>query len=317
MDHFPPSKLQISAPRQFFILLGLVCLGLLLGGIISFFVMISTPGASLDVIQTSDPAFVDLARWLQIINSLCLFAIPAFLFNLFVKPHQDYFKLSHKKPWLLWVVVIFLALATISATDLVSWLQDQIPISAALKARFDRVEAVYDQQMLYILSLDSWGGFIKSLILIALLPALFEELLFRGCLQQIMVQWIKRPFWAILITSVIFSAIHGSYIGFLPRLFIGMILGYVFYYGRNIGLNMIVHFINNGVIVAILFYHKRQNGSLEAAMHSQSSLTLEICSMVALIILFYYFRKLALRTGDRDESTPVLSADHSLNTPND
>ncbi|UAY53773.1 CPBP family intramembrane glutamic endopeptidase [Arachidicoccus terrestris] len=317
MDQFPPLKLQVSARRQFFILLGMVCFGLLFSGIISFIMISSTPGATIEGITGGDPAFAELARWMQIISTFCIFAGPAFLFNLFVRPHPDYFMIKNRRPWRLWLLVIFIAVATISATDLVSWLQDQIPLSTDLKAHFDQVETRYDQQMLYMLELDSWGGFIKSLILIALLPALFEELLFRGCLQQIMLRWIKKPFWAILITSVIFSAIHGSYIGFLPRLFIGMILGYVFYYGRNIALNMVIHFINNGVIVAVLFYHNLKSGSLKEAMHGQSSLSLEIISMMALIILFYYFRKLALQINGTDTPGALLSTTHPQNRYDD
>lgn len=308
MDQFPPSKLKVSARRQFFILIGMVCFGLLFSGIISVIMISATPGASIESITNGDPAFAELARWMQIISTFCIFAAPAFLFNLFVKPGPDYFKLKNSRPWLLWLLAIGLALTAISATDLVSWLQEQIPVAPHLKARFDEMEATYDQQMLYMLQLDSWGGFIKSLILIALLPALFEELLFRGCLQQIMVKWMKRPFWAILITSIIFSAIHGSYFGFLPRLFIGMLLGYVFYYGRNIGLNMIIHFINNGVIVAVLFYQNQKSGSLEEALHTQSSVALGIASMAALIVLFIYFRQVALRSPNGEDGS-LISAD--------
>lgn len=302
MDRFPPLKLQVSASRQFLILFGLVCFGLLLTGIISFIMIASTPGATIEGITNGDPAFAALSRWLQIISTFCIFAGPAFLFNIFVRPRPDYFKIKNKRPWQLWILAVLIAFATISATDLISGLQDLIPLSPELKAHFDQVEAAYDRQMLYMLELDSWNGFIRSLILIALLPALFEELLFRGCLQQIMIKWIKRPFWAILITAIIFSAVHASYIGFLPRLFIGMILGYVFYYGRNIGLNMIIHFINNGVIVAVLFYHSLKSGSLEKAMHDQSSLPLEIISMAALIFLFYFYRKMARRINEETQA---------------
>ena len=56
--------------------------------------------------------------------------------------------------------------------------------------------------------------FIFSLLVMALFPALFEETLFRGGLQQILVAWFKKPLLAITITSIIFSAVHFSYYGF-------------------------------------------------------------------------------------------------------
>lgn len=308
MAQFPSTKLQISGSRQFFILLGLVCFGLLFSGIISLIMISSTPGATLDGITKGDPAFAELARWMQIISTFCIFAGPAFLFNLIVKPAPDYFQLKTRRPRSLWLLAIGLALAAISATDLVSLLQQQIPISASLKAHFQQMEATYDQQMLYMLQLDNWGGFIKSIILIALLPAIFEELLFRGCLQQILFKWIKKPFWAILVTSILFSAIHGSYFGFLPRIFIGMLLGYVFFYGRNIGLNMLIHFINNGVIVTVLFYHHLKSGSLKEVLNSQSSIPMGVVSMVILVVLFYYFRKLAVQNNNQSSNVDIYSS---------
>lgn len=295
MDQFPPSNIQISASRQFFILLGLVCFGLLFSVIVTIILVKVIPGASLDGIMNADPSLAGLARWLQVINTLLMFAVPALLFKLIVRPGRDYFRFNNKRPAILWLLAIALALAAIPAADLLTWLNEHIPISAQLKAHFKQMESRYDGQMLYMLQLNNWAGFLKSMILIALLPALFEELVFRGCLQQIMLNWIKKPFWAILVTSVIFSAVHMSYFGFLPRIFIGMLLGYVFYYGRNIGLNMIIHFINNGMIITVMFYQNLRTGSMEKALHAQTAPVLSIVGIAVLAALFYYFRQIAKR----------------------
>jgi len=296
MDKIPSSKIKISSTGQFFLLMGLVCFGLLLGGMISFIMIMATPGASLQGITNGDPDMASLARWMQIISTFCMFAIPAMLFKLIVRPGRDFFKFKNKRPFILWGLVILIALATIPTADLFTWLNQHIPISGELKTKFQQLEKSYDKQMLFMLQLDTWAGFLKSLILIALLPAIFEELLFRGCLQQVMVGWLKKPFWAILLTSIIFSAIHASYFGFLPRIFIGMILGYVFFYGRNIGLNMIIHFINNGLIITVMFYKNQTTGSMEEALKSQSASWMAYVGLIALIFLFYYFRKVALKT---------------------
>ena len=86
-----------------------------------------------------------------------------------------------------------------------------------------------------------------------------------------------------------------SYFGFLPRIFIGMLLGYVFYYGRNIGLNMIIHFINNGMIITVMFYQNLRTGSMEKALHAQTAPVLSIVGIAVLAALFYYFRQIAKR----------------------
>jgi len=311
MDKYPSSKIKISHTGQFFLLIGLVCFGLLLGGMVSFIMIMVTPGASLQGITDGDPDMASLARWMQIISTFVIFAVPALLFKLIVRPGRDFFRFNNKRPLILWGLAILIALATIPAADLFTWLNQHIPISGGLKTRFEQLEKTYDKQMLFMLQLDSWGGFLKSLILIALLPAIFEELLFRGCLQQVMVSWLKRPFWAILLTSIIFSAVHASYFGFLPRIFIGMILGYVFFYGRNIGLNMIIHFINNGLIITVMFYQNKTTGSMEDALKSQSATWMAYLGLVALIFLFYYFRKVAIHTPP----SPASSLEDNLSKP--
>lgn len=302
MATFPSSKIHISPVGQFFLLVGLVCFGLLIAGMISVVMIMTTPGATLEGITDGDPDLASTARWLQIISTFCMFAAPALLFRLIVRPGKDYFKFNNKRPFALWGLAVLIAMATIPTADLFVWLNEHIPLSSAAKQRFLQMEDTYEKQMLYMLQLDDWLGYLKSMILIALLPAVFEELLFRGCLQQVMLQLVKRPFWAILITSVIFSAIHGSYFGFLPRIFIGIILGYVYFYGRNIGLNMLIHFINNGLIITVMFYKNLTTGHMEEALKSQSSSWLAVVGLAALVPLFLYFRKRALQTPPSEAS---------------
>src|SRR5258706_11305222 len=81
--------------------------------------------------------------------------------------------------------------------------------------------------MFAIANMKTTQDYIVSLLIIALLPAFFEEMLFRGSLQPVMISITKNTFAGILITSILFSAIHGSYYGFLPRVGLGLIIGYV------------------------------------------------------------------------------------------
>ena len=292
MGQFQQLNTKASPSRQFFILLGLVSLGFLLAGFIMIIAIKLVPGASLESISMGDRNMLELSQWMQVISTLCIFFIPVALFKIIVHPREDYLKIKKKSPAVLWLLALGVALAAIPSADLFTRLTEQIPISLSMKAHFQQMEDKYNSQMLLMLQLDSFLYYLKSLILIALLPAIFEELLFRGCLQQIMVKWVNKPFVAILITSIIFSAIHGSYYGFLPRIFIGMVLGYVFYYGRNIWLNMLIHFINNGMIITILYYQHLKTGSIEQALKSQSSLTLGLISVGALAIIWQLFTKM-------------------------
>ncbi len=78
-----------------------------------------------------------------------------------------------------------------------------------------------------------------------MLPAVGEELIFRYALQGRILGAKMAPESAIFLTAFIFSAIHMEALGFLPRLVMGLVLGYVYYYSQNILVPMILHALNN------------------------------------------------------------------------
>jgi len=98
---------------------------------------------------------------------------------------------------------------------------------------------------------------VLSLLLIAVIPAIGEELLFRGTVQPILQKKFKNHHVAIWVSAFIFSFIHFQFLGFLPRFFIGAFLGYLFYWSGSIWLSILVHFVNNAtaVVMYYLFQH--------------------------------------------------------------
>ncbi|MCC6385131.1 MAG: CPBP family intramembrane metalloprotease [Bacteroidia bacterium] len=105
----------------------------------------------------------------------------------------------------------------------------------------------------------TFSGLIVNIIVIALLPAIGEEFLFRGVIQRIFYDWLKNSHLAIWITASIFSAIHLQFFGFIPRLLLGGIFGYMLIWSQSIWLPIVAHFLNNtlAVITAYLtFNHK-------------------------------------------------------------
>ena len=132
-----------------------------------------------------------------------------------------------------------------------------IPYFEDCEKYFRGLEDEYNKEMLAIANMKTAGDYIVSLFVIALLPALFEEMLFRGSLQPVMINLTKNAFAGILITSILFSAIHISYYGFLPRLALGLIIGYVFYFSKNLWLSSITHFLYNAFGVTQLYMLKQ------------------------------------------------------------
>ncbi|HKR05068.1 MAG TPA: CPBP family intramembrane glutamic endopeptidase, partial [Bacteroidia bacterium] len=94
---------------------------------------------------------------------------------------------------------------------------------------------------------------LSNIFIVALLPALGEELFFRGIMQKIFLQMTKNNHAAILITATIFSAIHLQFYGFLPRMVLGIFLGYLLVWSGSLWLPMLAHFINNAAAVVLTF----------------------------------------------------------------
>lgn len=101
--------------------------------------------------------------------------------------------------------------------------------------------------------IDHFGQFIFAFIVIALIPAFCEEFVFRGVLQTKFWQLFKNPHIAIWLSAFIFSAIHFQFFGFLPRVVLGALFGYLFYFSGNLWLAIIAHLFNNTLTLIMVY----------------------------------------------------------------
>jgi len=153
--------------------------------------------------------------------------------------------------------------------------------------------------LMKMLQMDSIGDLLVNLIIVALLPAIGEELLFRGIIQKELVSKIKNHHVAIVVASIIFSGVHLQIQGFLPKFFIGLILGYAYYWTKSIWYPMILHFINNGMQTLILYFVGDQMETMQEDAIKPEMLHLVMgvvfCCFVCFIILFLIRRHLAYK----------------------
>ncbi|MEM9546653.1 MAG: CPBP family intramembrane glutamic endopeptidase [Bacteroidota bacterium] len=119
------------------------------------------------------------------------------------------------------------------------------------------------EALMSMLEMDGIPDLLVNLVIVALLPAIGEELLFRGIIQKELVNRLANPHVAIFLASAIFSGIHLQIQGFLPKLFIGLILGYAYYWTKSLWYPMILHFINNGMQTLLLFLAGDQLEAME------------------------------------------------------
>ncbi|MBP1630509.1 MAG: amino terminal protease self-immunity [Bacteroidetes bacterium] len=107
--------------------------------------------------------------------------------------------------------------------------------------------------MARLLSDKSFTGLLLNIFTLALLPAITEELFFRAAMQKTFVNLVKNQFLGIFLTSIIFSLAHFQLFSFLPRVFLGLFLGYLYTYSKNLIIPIIFHFINNSIVVVAYF----------------------------------------------------------------
>jgi hypothetical protein len=93
-----------------------------------------------------------------------------------------------------------------------------------------------------------------NLMVIAVLPAIGEEWLFRGIIQRLFTEWFRNAHAGIWISAAVFSAIHVQFFGFVPRMMLGVCFGYMLLWSGSIWLPVIAHFLNNAAAVISAWY---------------------------------------------------------------
>jgi uncharacterized protein len=201
------------------------------------------------------PGNENYAQLAQIFGTLVLMFIPSLAYILIC--HKRFFWAGFNKHFTVVQIVIAFFLILIANYFAVPFEQ----ITKSVLSHFpswDKLakaaEDLYTQAIGSMSSLKTGSQFFVAIFIIAFLPALFEELFFRGVVQNLFVRWWKKPLLAIIVTSILFSLIHASYYLFLSRLVLGFVLGMLFYYSKNIWINVFAHFANNLLALAALFY---------------------------------------------------------------
>ena len=105
----------------------------------------------------------------------------------------------------------------------------------------------------HLLNFTSTSHFILAIIVVAVIPAIGEELLFRGLIQNFFTKAFSNHHVSIWLTGFIFAAIHMQFFGVLPRMFLGVLFGYLYHWSGKLSTAMIGHLVNNGLGVIALF----------------------------------------------------------------
>lgn len=142
-----------------------------------------------------------------------------------------------------------------------------------------------------LLSGKSLGSLIMNLVVVAGFASISEELFFRGALQQFIYEKLKNDHVSIWLTALVFSLVHFQFYGFLPRLFLGAILGYLFNYTQNLWAPILFHFLNNATVIILNFFWSDREWykNLEETSVTPVFTGIAIVSLVLTIALFWVY----------------------------
>lgn len=143
----------------------------------------------------------------------------------------------------------------------------------------------------HLLTMKSPADLMINLVVVAVIPAIGEEFLFRGCFQTIITRITRNQHLGIWLAAAIFSAIHIQFLGFFPRMFLGALFGYIFVWSGSIWPAVLAHFVNNATAVVSAYVMQLKGKSLDSMDNPSTSLLEASVSLsFALLICYTIFK---------------------------
>lgn len=247
-----------------------------------------------------DEGNITFLKFMQVVQSVGLFVIPSLLLAIiFGGSISGYLKLD-KKPYqtsiLLAIFIVFLSSPFINFLGEINSKLTLPSAFSAIEQWMRESEDAAEKLTKLFLKTDSIWGLMFNILMIGIIPAVGEELLFRGVIQRVFVEWTKNIHWGIWISAIMFSALHFQFYGFIPRAILGAIFGYLFVWSGNLWLPILAHFMNN--TVAVVAYYLYGEGILAVnpdEIGTKSNYNMAAIISILLIIwlfwLFYNFEK--------------------------
>lgn len=295
-------KPTVNYPSQFAFLLGLMGVFMVLSAFLIPFIgsmLMHVP--FLQVLkQLNRPENVNISRFLNTFASFLIFLLPPLILAR-VMSKQPFTQLGFQSAISSKQLILVMALTVTSIifSGALGQLNEWIPLPNTWRAKAKALEDAYKESMMAMADMKTTADYLLSLLVLAVAPAFFEEILFRGGFQQVFIGWTNSKWAGIIITSVVFSVVHFSYFGFLPRLALGMVLGLLFFYSKNLWLNIFLHFLNNALVVTQLYMSNKQGKPIEKTMDETLPIWWGIGALLMLVIMLRSFKK---------ESNRVLEA---------
>jgi len=272
-------------------------------------IVLASAGYDISILQNISPGetdkYVGILQTLQIIQSVSLFIFPPLVYTYLISGNISDSLFLREKPHLAGILLATaLLFFSVPFINYAGRLNSQIHLPEFMKG----IEAWMQEKENFANEVSS--AFMNrpasklptNLLMIALIPALGEELLFRAVIQQLVKRLVQNTHAGIWITSVFFGVLHLQFFTLLPRIILGSLFGYLLEYSHSLWYPIIVHFLNN--TMAILFFYLGNLSSrmqyLEKLGAEKSELPFVLLSIFLTLTTLWIFRKSTSRSYPAD-----------------
>lgn len=293
---------QMSYPLQFLLLVLLAVGGLFIGGLICGVIIVIVYGTSgfsamMEMSNNMPASTLNSLKFMQMGSSVFGFLIPAIFFaNVLVRQPKTYLKVNRHFPLILLLLVFFIMLVSSPMMEMLINLNQKMVLPHFLKGleRWMRnMEDTAGEQTEILLQMKSPVSFVVNLLMIAILPAVAEEFIFRGCFQQIFTGWTRSIHWGVWLSAALFSAIHFQFFGFLPRMLLGVFFGYFAAWSGSIWPGVLGHFLNNGTALIVSYLYQLKMIKTNPDEQQMFDWKSYIFSILLTAILFLAYKKVS------------------------
>ena len=297
----PSRETKSSALTSLLLLVAFVFLGLFVGQFLGFALLL--PLFDLDIRQVmqaiGDPAASPYARTAMLVlqagGALFGFVLTPLLHQYFIDrtvlPKLLDTQRTAALPLLL-VGALVLAFMPVNAL-VMEWNLDLdfSPISPAFHAWAYGKEEELRQLTERLTRFESVGGLLVGLLVIAVLPAVGEEFVFRGIVQRRLYTLVGGHHGAIWLAALAFSAIHVQFFGFFPRLLLGALFGYLYHWSGNLWYPIFAHFVNNGFTLLMLYLYQQGNMDMNIESIETVPWSLAAIALIGCVVLLFLFKQ--------------------------
>ncbi len=272
MNFVTPKHEEINPFLQLLLLLFYAVAGAFVFGIIAVVICIAMYGMGLisnfDLLLSGDARYISGFKVIQILSSIGTFILPPLALALTERTKiTRFYSFKQPKVLLLVLVVVIMIVSMPFMEWTVIWNQKMaLPdFLKGIEAWMKEKEELAAKMTIQLITVRSNFDFLVNLVMIAVLPAIGEELMFRGGVQRSLERAFGNSHLAIWLSAIIFSAIHVQFYGFVTRMLLGAGFGYLYYFSGSIWYAMFAHFLNNAYAVCAAFYMQKHHMPLNKA----------------------------------------------------